>query len=68
MHLALPSTPAEARKTKLDVAKEVMKGMLDRLAPDDQGGCSFHRAFHHCIERIEEMGGAACAEGETPAC
>lgn len=38
---------AEVRKTKLDAAKEVMKGMLDRLAPDDMGGtvcCRRHLA------------------------
>ena len=33
-----PSHPlAEARRTKLDVAKEVIKGVLERLSPDDCG-------------------------------
>jgi len=36
----------------------VRKGMLDRLAPDDQGGCSFHRAFItalNALKRWEEQ-------------
>ena len=28
---------AERRKTKLDVAKEVLLGMLDKLEPEDSG-------------------------------
>jgi hypothetical protein len=32
-----PCRCAEAARTKLGVAKDVIKGMLDRLAPDDCG-------------------------------
>lgn len=37
---APPCHDAEAARTKLEVAKEVIKGMLGRLAPDDCGELS----------------------------
>lgn len=56
--------PVEARKTKLDVAKEVMKGMLDRLAPDDMGECclAVHAgdAVYPCAAELAVAAVACC--------